>query len=472
VVIGVTRHTPGPAHVLPTTTIPPTATTPLAVESISPSPKSIGVAATTPITIAFSAPVRRGSPMPTLHPAIAGSWSRPAATELRFTPTGLVLPLTQVTVTIPDGAAGPTSTTHQVLASPVTWSYTVAPGSTLRLQQLLAELDYLPVAFVAPSGNSGTATATGPGTNAGVPSTSGASEPSGANTAPTSATNAAPAVPASSAAALDAEPTDPSSISLAPLPGTLVWRFGSIPAQLRATFTAGESGVATLGAVIGFEAEHHLALDGAAGPAVWSALLDAVANRQPTSRPYDYVLVTETEPETLYVWQEGKVILQTPINTGVSGAATPTGTWPVYLRFTSTTMTGVNPDGTHYSDPGVPWVSYFNGSDAVHGFPRAGYGYPQSDGCVEVPISTAAAVYPLDPYGTLVTLTSGNLAGELGVAQPHFILPPTTTTTVPNTTTTSTTTTTAPPVKRRTPPTTTSPVPPTSVPTPTVAPTG
>jgi len=88
------------------------------------------------------------------------------------------------------------------------------------------------------------------------------------------------------------------------------------------------------------------------------------------------------------------------------------------LRYASTTMTGTNPNGTHYSDPGVPDVAYFNGSDAVHGFPRASYGFPQSDGCVELPIVNAAVVFATDPYGTLVTVTTGNLAAELGVSTP------------------------------------------------------
>ena len=67
-------------------------------------------------------------------------------------------------------------------------------------------------------------------------------------------------------------------------------------------------------------------------------------------------------------------------------------------------MSGTNPDGSHYNDPGVPWVSYFNGGDALHGFDRPGYGYPQSDGCVEMPPSNAAVVWPMTPIGTLVTV--------------------------------------------------------------------
>ena len=33
-------------------------------------------------------------------------------------------------------------------------------------------------------------------------------------------------------------------------------------------------------------------------------------------------------------------------------------------------MSGTNPDGSHYTDPGIPCVSYFNGGDALHGFIR------------------------------------------------------------------------------------------------------
>jgi lipoprotein-anchoring transpeptidase ErfK/SrfK len=67
-------------------------------------------------------------------------------------------------------------------------------------------------------------------------------------------------------------------------------------------------------------------------------------------------------------------------------------------------MVGTNPDGTHYNDPGVPWVNYFNGGDAVHGFERGSYGSPQSNGCVELPISTAHDVYRLLSIGDIVQI--------------------------------------------------------------------
>jgi lipoprotein-anchoring transpeptidase ErfK/SrfK len=65
-------------------------------------------------------------------------------------------------------------------------------------------------------------------------------------------------------------------------------------------------------------------------------------------------------------------------------------------------MSGTNPDGSHYNDPGIPFISYFNGGDALHGFDRAQFGFPQSLGCVEMTAGDAGTVWPYTPIGTLV----------------------------------------------------------------------
>jgi lipoprotein-anchoring transpeptidase ErfK/SrfK len=153
-----------------------------------------------------------------------------------------------------------------------------------------------------------------------------------------------------------------------------------------------------------FEADHNLKWDGIAGPDVWAALLEAVAHRQVTTTPYDYVSVSQALPESATVWRNGQNIFTTPVNTGIAAAPTAVGTYPVYARYVVTTMTGKNPDGTPYSDPGIPWVSYFNGGDALHGYIRASYGFPQSLGCVEMTYANAATMFPLTPIGTLVTV--------------------------------------------------------------------
>ena len=153
-----------------------------------------------------------------------------------------------------------------------------------------------------------------------------------------------------------------------------------------------------------FETQHGLDTTGTAGPATWTALLQAAAAGATDPQPYDYVYVSKTLPETATVYQNGAKVYSTPANTGVPAAPTATGTFPVYARYKVTTMSGTNPDGSHYVDPGIPWVSYFNGGDALHGFDRSHYGYPQSVGCVEMPPANAAVVYPMTPIGTLVTV--------------------------------------------------------------------
>jgi lipoprotein-anchoring transpeptidase ErfK/SrfK len=114
------------------------------------------------------------------------------------------------------------------------------------------------------------------------------------------------------------------------------------------------------------------------------------------------VSVSERIPETLEVHRGSHVALSTPANTGVAGAETATGIFPIYSRLVSTTMTGTDPDGTKYVAPDVPWVNYFNGGDAVHGYPRASYGSPQSNGCVELPIETAHTVFGMLRLGDIV----------------------------------------------------------------------
>jgi peptidoglycan hydrolase-like protein with peptidoglycan-binding domain len=286
--------------------------------------------------------------MPVLTPAVPGQWSVSGAT-LTFTPSLGYAPWSTVRVSVPRG-----------LAEPEHWSFTVGPPPLLRAQQLLAELKYLPLRFVQDN------------------------EPLGLAAAATKAS----LVP-----------------SIAQI-GTFQWRYPNTPAQLSSLWSAGTDNVVTAGAVMHFEDEMGLTADGVVGPQVWSALTTAVAKRSVNPVPYDYLMVSESLPEQLVVWQDGHQVYTTLANTGVPGATTATGTYPVYARFSSTTMKGTDPDGVHYDVTGVPWVAYFNGGDAVHGYWRYGYGYPQSNGCVELPISNAQVVWGMDPIGTLVTVSA------------------------------------------------------------------
>jgi lipoprotein-anchoring transpeptidase ErfK/SrfK len=172
-----------------------------------------------------------------------------------------------------------------------------------------------------------------------------------------------------------------------------------------ALWSPGVDTVVTQGAIMTFESQHGMTTDGLAGPKVWDALiLAAAAGQTDTYAHYDFVEVSTSIPEHADVWRDGAIAYSTLANTGIEAAPTEQGTWPVYARYTSTTMRGTNPDGSKYNDPGVPWVSYFHGGDALHGFNRSSYGRPQSLGCVELPPAHAEVVYPYTPIGTLVTI--------------------------------------------------------------------
>jgi len=320
--------------------------------SVTPKPGAQGVTTGTRVRIVLSSPARAGAPMPTFVPPVAGKWSIDGA-ALTFIPSYGYVPWSKVRVNIPAALA---QRTH--------WSFSVGPPPILRVQQLLAELHYLPLRFVLTAG-----------------------------------------APATGAAALAHEPRAASLVPSISQIGSFSWRYPDVPASLTSLWLTGQDNVVTTGAIMHFEDDVNLTADGLVEPQVWEALTQAVARRATNAVPYDYLMVSEALPEQLVVWRNGKTVYTSLANTGVPGAWTATGTFPVYARFSSTTMEGTDPDGYHYDVTGVPWVAYFNGGDAVHGYWRYGYGYPQSNGCVELPVDNAQVVWGMDPIGTLVTVT-------------------------------------------------------------------
>lgn len=327
------------------------------VVAIAPKRGAQGVTTGSRIIILLSGPARHGAPMPTLVPPVAGKWSVQGA-ALTFIPSDGYVPWSTVRVYVPSA-----------LARAKHWSFTVGPPPVLRVQQLLAELHYLPLRFVP--------TAEGP--------TSGP--------------------PATGRTALDASPTVAALVPSISQIGAFSWRYPAVPASLASLWSPGQDNILTSGAIMHFEDNANLATDGLVEPQLWHALTQAIAKRALGPVPYDYLMVSENLPEQLVVWQNGRDVYNSPANTGVPGASTETGTFPVYARFSSTTMVGTDPDGYHYDVTGVPWVAYFNGGDAVHGYWRYAYGYPQSNGCVELPVDNAQVVWGLDPIGTLVTVS-------------------------------------------------------------------
>ena len=320
----------------------------------TPRPGAAGLQPGAPLRLTFSRPITEifGKNLPRLTPKTPGRWGQIDAHTLQFTPTGTGYGLdAKIKVVLPRAvqlAGRPKATTK------LTWSG--ALGTTLRLQQLLAHLGYLPVQWAA----------------------------TGKDVDPT--------VKAQQLAAIR------------PPRGHFTWVFENAPRELQKLWRPGYITSVTQGAVMMFQAQHGLKVDGFAGPLVWHDLIEANIHAKGNPDGYSYVLVRKATPQTITLWHNGSVIVSGPSNTGIPQAPTPEGTYPVYQQLRSQTMSGTNPDGSHYADAGIRWISYFHQGDAIHGFNRTSYGSPQSLGCVELPVSEAAQVYPYTPIGTLVTI--------------------------------------------------------------------
>ncbi|MEL5848309.1 MAG: L,D-transpeptidase [Candidatus Igneacidithiobacillus chanchocoensis] len=197
-----------------------------------------------------------------------------------------------------------------------------------------------------------------------------------------------------------------------------------------------------MGALYQFEAVHNLPIlhgsDGIRGlpPVIVKALLAA---KKPDPDPWIWVLVSKfPRPETMRVFVAGHGwVYQSVCNTGVLHA-TPNGTWPIYARALQTKMVGnfpipVSNQTVHlyqaavaagysvppmpyqryhhhwvqyqkYDDSDIRWVNYFYRGRALHFYPRAAYGFPQSAGCVELPRAAAKHLYTLLHYGVPVSI--------------------------------------------------------------------
>jgi hypothetical protein len=306
---------------------------------------------TAALAVTLSAPPAPGSPPPSLKPAVAGTWTTVGDVE-SFTAASTLNPCTSYTLTI---WSNTTAAGHSRLGHKRTVPVQVACPPLAGMQIGLARLGYIAANFH-------------PRYTVAIKR--------GAETRRAAAVHA----------------YRPPHGRLAPNPAD------APPAKL------GTLDETTKGAIEVYQADHDLEVTGEPNVRTWDSLLAAETANRRIPRPYTWASVSESIPESLALHEGHHVVLTTPVNTGVPGAETEQGTFPIYSRFVSTTMTGTDPDGTHYVAPDVPWVNYFNGGDAVHGYPRASYGTPQSNGCVELPIETAHRVFEKLAIGDIVVV--------------------------------------------------------------------
>ena len=257
-----------------------------------------------------------------------------------FTPEAAFGPSKRVTVDVPAGPDGVRSISGGLLTAAVTEHFTTGAYSQLALAELLAQQGYLPMTW---------------------------SRDAQRRDAGGEQRQRRPGEP------------DPGGRGVRPAGRHVPVGSGLSRRRCAQMWSPDQANVILRGAVMAFESQHNMTIDGSLTPRLWKALFRAQARGEQNQNGYTYAIASKQTPETLTIWHDGRVVERTLANTGIPVSPTVDGTFPVYERFRFTIMSGTNPDGSHYSDP-VSFVSYFNGGDAVHYFPRGSLRLPAEPG--------------------------------------------------------------------------------------------
>lgn len=111
-------------------------------------------------------------------------------------------------------------------------------------------------------------------------------------------------------------------------------------------------------------------------------------------------IIVVLHEQRVYAYQNGQLVRNVLVSTGLPGTPTVTGTFHIYVKYTAQLMVG--PD---YYLPNVPWVMYFYEGYSFHGtYWHHNWGHPMSHGCVNMPTDEALWLYNWAPVGTEVTV--------------------------------------------------------------------
>ena len=96
-------------------------------------------------------------------------------------------------------------------------------------------------------------------------------------------------------------------------------------------------------------------------------------------------VVVDLTKQRVYAYENGNLLRDVVVSTGLPATPTVTGHYKVYRKYTAQTMSGPG-----YYLPGVPYVMYFYQGYALHGtYWHNNFGQPMSHGCVNLPTPEA-----------------------------------------------------------------------------------
>jgi lipoprotein-anchoring transpeptidase ErfK/SrfK len=104
--------------------------------------------------------------------------------------------------------------------------------------------------------------------------------------------------------------------------------------------------------------------------------------------------------QRLSAWNGKTLVRAFMVSTGKRRTPTPTGTFAVQSKYTSTRM-----QGEDYNVPDVPYAMFFSGGYAMHGaYWHNSFGTPISHGCINLQVSSARWLYNWADVGTPVVI--------------------------------------------------------------------
>lgn len=126
--------------------------------------------------------------------------------------------------------------------------------------------------------------------------------------------------------------------------------------------------------------------------------VDKVAERVLSADPNNWIDVN-LSTQTLCLFHSGGTNCFL-VSTGMPWTPTPAGTFSIWIKLTSTTMSGPG-----YYLPGVPYTMYFYKGYGIHGtYWHNNFGHPMSHGCVNMRTPEAQFVFDRVSVGTRVVV--------------------------------------------------------------------
>ncbi|MBI4100590.1 L,D-transpeptidase [Candidatus Microgenomates bacterium] len=118
------------------------------------------------------------------------------------------------------------------------------------------------------------------------------------------------------------------------------------------------------------------------------------------------LITVDIDKQMLYAWENGRVVNQSLVSTGLIRTPTVKGSFQIYRKIPSQAMRGYSLVNGWYYHPNVPSVMYFYKAYAIHGaYWHNNFGQRMSNGCVNLPLPFAQWLFNWAPNGTRVEIS-------------------------------------------------------------------